>query len=162
MTNKLSLALFTAVLALSISAGGALAAGALVTGRSDGAFVGTFTGNVYGDRGSHAPITLELTQTGKSVSAEMELGEGLYVDGGICGGSYLPASVQSASGETLSTDPRQLQAATAFSVSGLKISAELDGTISPDGKDITAEVNVDLPWLCGRDPVLKVELSKIQ
>ena len=81
---------------------------------------------------------------------------------GRCGGAYIPASVQAASGQTLRDYPNRLQAGVDFKVSGLKPSAALDSQISTDRENLTAQAVIDLPWLCGRDPVLKAELRKIQ
>jgi hypothetical protein len=154
----LSALLFTLSSAVSV----ARAAPAPITARGAGPYQGTFSGYVYGDRGSRAPISLDLTHVGDKVSGEVTLGEGLYVDGGRCGGAYIPAGEQAASGETLRADPNRLQAAVDLKVSGLQISATLDSQISADGESLTAQAVIDLPWLCGGDPVLEAELSKIQ
>ena len=160
--KKWLFAISALLFALSSAVSVARAAPALITARGAGPYQGTFSGYVYGDRGSRAPISLDLTHVGDKVSVEVTLGEGLYVDGGRCGGAYIPASAQAASGETLRGDPSRLQAGVDFKVSGLQISATLDSQISPDGESLIAQAVIDLPWLCGRDPVLEAELSKIQ
>jgi hypothetical protein len=155
------LGLAAVLIAVSLPVGGSLAEGVPAVAEPAGPYEGTFSGYVYGDRDSRAAITLEMTQRENLVEGTLHLSEGLYVDGGRCGGGYLPASVQSASGETLSTDPNRLQASTVFNVSGLQITAEFDSHVSPDGELLTAQASIDLPWLCGRDPLLKAELSKL-
>jgi len=150
------------LIALTSTAGVVLAAQSPVYPSAVGPYEGTFSGYVYGDRGNRVPIMLEMIHRRGTVTGTVNLGEGLYVDGGRCGGAYIPAGVQSAGGETLSTDPNRLQAGTTFRVSGFQISAELDSVISPDGENLTAQAKIDLPWLCGRDPLLEAELSKIQ
>lgn len=159
--KKLFLAFFAVVMAVSVLAGGVLAASVPAAAEPAGPYEGIFSGYVYGDRNSRAEITLEMTHGGNAVEGIVHLGEGLYVDGGRCGGGYIPPSVQSASGETLSTDPNRLQANTVFNVSGLQITAELDSQILPGGEELIVQASIDLPWLCGRDPALKAELSKI-
>lgn len=158
---KMYLGLVAVLIAVSLPVGGSLAAGFPAAAEPAGPYEGTFSGYVYGDRDSRAAITLQMTQRENLVEGTVHLSEGLYVDGGRCGGGYLPASLQSASGETLSTDPNRLQANTVFNVSGLQITAELDSQILPGGEELIAQASIDLPWLCGRDPVLKAELSKI-
>jgi hypothetical protein len=119
-----------------------------------GPFEGTFQGTVYGDNGSKAPITLNLRHRGEDVSGTVSLGSGLYIDGGFCGAGYVPASTQVASGKTLAKKPNELSAASKFKVSGVSVRLLLDGEISPDGEVIEAKAKVDLPWLCGGDPVI--------
>lgn len=160
--KKLLFALSATLIALASTVGIVLAAPLPYKTEAVGPYEGVFSGYVYGDRGSRAPIKLEMIHRRGTVTGTVNLGEGLYVDGGRCGGAYIPASVQSAGGETLSTDPNRLQAGTTFSVSGFQISAELDSLISPEGENLIAQGRIDLPWLCGRDPVLNVELIKVQ
>ena len=42
----------------------------------------------------------------------------------------------------------------------LNVKIKLDGDVSADGDEISAKAKVDLPWLCGRDPVLSGTLYK--
>ena len=127
-----------------------------------GPFEGTFYGYVNGDNGSKAPIILELTHQGDEVQGRVGLGEGLYVDAGICGATYIPSVVQYANGKTQPGNPNQLLTHLSFNVSNFEISADLAGEISKDGKTITAEANIDLPWICGSDPELYGTLSRIE
>lgn len=160
--NTINKVLFASLFAFLPVAGVALALPASASSFSAGPYQGTFSGYAYGDRGSWAPITLELTHVGDEVSGTITLGEGLYVDGGRCGGAHIPTSEQTASGETLRGDPSRLQAGVDLKVNGLQISATLDSQISPDGESLTARAVIDLPWLCGRDPVLHAELIKME
>jgi len=124
-----------------------------------GPYEGVFVGTIYGDGGSSAPVTLDLTHRGDDVEGTVEIGDGLFVNGRYCGSGYVPAGVQTAVGNT-NSNPNTLTADAAFNVSGLKIGLDLDGTLSADGDDLTIEAKIDLPWLCGRDPVVTGELNK--
>jgi len=68
-------------------------------------FDGAFSGTVYGDKGSSAPIYLELSQDGRQVEGYVEIGNGLYVNGGMCGSGYVPGGAQAASGQVSSANP---------------------------------------------------------
>lgn len=125
-----------------------------------GPFDGTFHGVAKGDNGSSAPLTLELTHYGNTVKGTAFLGKGLHVDGGFCGAANIPASVRSASGQTVPNNPRRLAASTAFDVGGFEIGVELDGNVSANGRVLTADAKIDLPWICGGDPVLTTTLYK--
>lgn len=148
MTGVLAavVALF-AITVLSADAAGNEASGG-------GPFSGTFHGTVYGDNGSRAPLSLVLTQQGDEVEGNVFLGRGLYVDGGFCGAGYLPAAVRSASGTTLSANPRHLDAASTIAVEGYDVTVDLDGDLVGNGGVLNVTATVDLPWLCGGDPVL--------
>ena len=117
-------------------------------------FEGTFHGRVKGDNGSSAPISLVLNQKGKKVEGTVFLGEGLYVDAGICGAATVPAVTQSAAGQTSAKNPRHLSAQSAFKVSGLNVKLKLDGDLSADGETLKAKAKIDLPWICGGDPII--------
>ena len=130
-------------------------------GQAVGPYEGTFHGYVYGDRGSKAPLTLELTHRGEQVEGDLSLDRGLYVDGGRCGAFNVPSGVQYASGQTLSNDPRRLIAQSTVDVGGFGIGVDLESDVSPDGETVTAQATIDLPWLCGRDPVLTGTLHRV-
>lgn len=119
-----------------------------------GPFQGDFTGYLYGDKHSKAPVTLELRQIGDEVTGNIILGEGLLIEAGRCGQASIPAGSAVASGQTLANQPRSLQANTSFIVSGFTINGHLESELSTDGKEITAAAEIDLPWICGRDPVI--------
>lgn len=125
-------------------------------------FDGTFQGRIYGDKGSSAPIILELNQDGRVVEGTVEVGRGLYVNGGMCGSGYVPSGVQSAAGQVSASNPRQVYAEAAFKVSGLTVNIDLNGIASADGQEVDTQARIDLPWLCGRDPVLSGTLYRTQ
>lgn len=129
-----------------------------------GSYEGVFVGMIYGDAGSSAPITLDLTHRGNDVEGTVEIGSGLYVNGGNCGAGYVPAGMETAVGETVvhrtGSNPNRLNADASFTVSGFKVGLDLDGSLSADGETLMAEAKIDLPWLCGRDPVITGELEK--
>jgi hypothetical protein len=127
-----------------------------------GHFDGTFEGTIWGDKGSSAPITLQLIQDGRQVEGYVEMGSGLYVNGGMCGAGYVPGSAQAAGGQVSASNPRRLYAESTFKVSGLKVSIDLIGIASADGQEVDAQAKIDLPWLCGRDPVLSGTLYRTQ
>ena len=130
--------------------------------KAEGLFDGTFQGTIYGDKGSSAPIQLQLSQDGRQVVGNVELGSGLYVNGGMCGAGYVPGGAQSAGGQVSASNPRRLYAESSFKVSGFKVTIDLVGVASADGKEVDAQAKIDLPWLCGRDPVLSGTLYRIQ
>ncbi|HSR32335.1 MAG TPA: hypothetical protein VLY63_17370 [Anaerolineae bacterium] len=119
-----------------------------------GPYEGRFYGTARGDADSHATLALYLTHRGNQVKGIVFLGEGLYVDGGICGEGTVPATVQFVEGHTESRDPRRLAVTPTFDVGGLELSVDFEGTVSADGEVISADAKVDLPWFCGRDPSL--------
>ncbi|HSG15123.1 MAG TPA: hypothetical protein VLE70_02220 [Anaerolineae bacterium] len=125
-------------------------------------FDGTFQGTIYGDKGSSAPIELQLAQRGRNVQGNVAIGSGLYVNGGMCGSGYIPGGAQSAGGRVSASNPNRLYAESTFKVSGLKVSIDLTGIASDDGEEVDAQAKIDLPWLCGRDPVLSGTLYRTQ
>lgn len=127
-----------------------------------GYFDGTFHGRVYGDKGTSAPISLQLTQDGRQVEGQVMLGSGLYVNGGMCGSGYIPGGAQYAVGSVSASNSRRLTADSTFVVSGFKVNIDLVGIASADGQELDAEAKIDLPWLCGRDPVLSGTLYRAQ
>ena len=121
---------------------------------SGGLFTGSFEGVLYGDDGSEAPVVLELVQNGRDVTGEITVGRGLLIDGGNCGVVEVPETTQTAVGKTTAQAPRALDAQASFKVQGIAVTINLDGQLSRNGEDLTAEARIDLPWLCGRDPVV--------
>jgi hypothetical protein len=124
-----------------------------------GPFEGTFNGMVYGNNGTSAPFSLVMTHRGDVVSGTAFVGEGLFVDGGICGSAYVPATAQAAGGVT-SGKGNQLDAKTTFNIEGMPITVDLESTVV--GGVIDAEAKIDLPWFCGSDPVLSASLTQVQ
>jgi len=127
-----------------------------------GHFDGTFEGTVQGDKGSSAPISLQLSQDGRQVEGYVEIGSGLYVNGGMCGAGYIPGSAQAAGGQVSASNPRRINAESTFVVSGFKVNIDLVGIASADGQEVDAQAKIDLPWLCGKDPVLSGTLYRAQ
>ncbi len=127
---------------------------------SGGPFTGTFSGYLVGDRGSRAPVEMELVQTGREVEGTLTIGTGLIVNGGNCGVAAVPTGTQTAVGRTSATNLRHIDAATSVAVSGLTVKIDLDGDLSRDGETLTAEAEIDLPWLCGRDPMITGVFAK--
>jgi hypothetical protein len=125
-----------------------------------GPYEGTFEGITYGDQGSHAPLSLDLTHRGDEVEGMVRLGEGLYVNGGWCGAVDVPATTQYVEGQTVRGDPRRLMVNPTFDIGGLDLEVGFESKVSADGEVITARAKVDLPWFCGRDPVLRATLYK--
>lgn len=119
-----------------------------------GPYEGAFEGLVWGDRGSQAPISLELTHRGRDVEGTVSLGEGLYVGGGWCGAVEVPATEQYVSGQTDRYNARRVAVTPTFDAGGFDLTVKFESTLSRDGETITARAKIDLPWFCGRDPVL--------
>lgn len=134
--------------------------GSTVATASGGLFTGSFEGVLYGDDGSEAPVVLELVQNGRDVTGEISVGRGLFIDGGNCGVVEVPVTTQTATGRTTASAPRNLDAVAALKVQGISVTIHLDSELSRDGEDITAEAKIDLPWLCGRDPVINGEFTR--
>jgi hypothetical protein len=125
-----------------------------------GPYEGSFEGTAYGDEDTSATLTLDLTHRGDQVAGNLSLGPGLYVKGGICGGAYVPSAVEYASGETVRNNPNRLVASTKVDVGRFDITVKLESDVSPSGDVIKAKAKLDLPWFCGRDPVLNATLYK--
>ncbi len=155
------------ILALAMSA--TLAFSASVSAAPDVAkttnskpFNGTFNGKIYGDKGTTAPISLVLNHKGSQVEGKVFIGEGLYLDGGMCGAGYIPAASQYATGQSSAKNPRYLTANSSFKVSGVNVNLKLDGDLSANGEQLKAKATVDLPWFCGGDPIITGTLYRSQ
>jgi hypothetical protein len=149
----------SAMLAITITAS---AAPGEAKSKKAGPFQGTFNGTVYGDNGTSAPLSLVMTHQGNQVEGTVFLGKGLYVNGGMCGSGYIPAAAQTAAGQTSSNDPGHLAAQSYFKISGIGVKLLLDGDVSADGEQIETKAKIDLPWICGTDPVISGTLYKAQ
>lgn len=123
-------------------------------------FNGVFAGMLEGDNDSSAPGTLELAQNGKDVTGAFTIAPGLYIDGGRCGEAEVPPGTQSATGTIDPKDPNKMRAEVTVKQSGLTITITLDGALSKDGKTLTGTAKADLPFLCGRDPVIIGEFER--
>ena len=122
-------------------------------------FTGTFVGTIEGDNNTSAPITLELEQNGNKVTGTAFIDEGLYLKAGSCGSAYLPAATQSTTGTVSAKNPNVLTSQMKLTVSGVKVTIDLSGKLVNDQLD--AQAKIDLPWLCGSDPILTSQLEKI-
>lgn len=159
--NLLFFLSLTAIALMTFFIASAQAAPVRPIAASGGLFAGTFEGFLYGEDGSQAPIALELVQDGRVVTGDITVGRGLLIDGGNCGQAEVPAATQTAAGATTARAPRHLDANADFKVQGIAVSVDLDGDLSRDGKTITAEARIDLPWLCGHNPVITGELARV-
>lgn len=117
-------------------------------------FNGTFVGALTTDGGSSAPATLTLAQDGSIVGGTINVGQGLVVNGGNCGQTPVPAGNVNANGQIDPANPNRLAAESMFNVQGLMIKLQLVGELSADGQTLNAQAGIDLPMLCGRDPVI--------
>lgn len=135
---------------------GANAAPAAAT--AAGPYEGVFHGTVYAPNGSKAAMSLDLTHRGSAVEGTVFLGKGLSFDAGMCGSGAVPASTVVASGKSSAGNPRALTASSTFNVQGMDIKADLESYVS--GDNLNAEVTIDLPWICGGDPVLTGQLHR--
>lgn len=129
---------------------------------SGGLFAGTFEGYLTGDDNSRAPVVIDLVQNGRTVSGTIDVERGLVVDGGRCGSAAVPAGSQAAAGQVSARNPRHLDAAASFEVQGITVRVDLDADMAADGDSIEAVAKIDLPWLCGRDPVVSGEFGRVQ
>jgi hypothetical protein len=125
-----------------------------------GPFQGIFYGWINGDEGSKAPLVLDLTHQNETIFGDIYLGEGLVVDGGICGSAAVPAAKQSASSQTSLGTPNEFNASTAFEISGMEINVDIASRVADNGETLTAEAQIDLPWFCGADPVIEGTLAR--
>lgn len=158
--KKAIISILAALVMLSAASISAFAAPPLPQSQKTKPFDGTFTGTVYGSKGSSAPLTLNLSQTGATVKGDLRLGSGLYVDGGFCGGGYVPSGIQSATGKVVPDNPNRLTAGSTFKVNGMNIKVRLVGDALANGNALKAKATVDLPWLCGQDPELSGTLYR--
>lgn len=127
-----------------------------------GPYEGKFSGYVYGANGSKATLTLVLTHRDGVVQGMANLGEGMYVKAGRCGSGYLPRYSQHIQGNSLPTNPNQIIANTYFKISNFQIGVELDSSISEDGRVLSAQAEIDIPWICGKDPQFSGTLYRVQ
>ena len=156
----LILVLGIAIAATSAAQAAPAQAPPIETTAATGPFDGIFYGWVNSDNGSRAPMVLDLTHKGSTVSGDIYLGEGLVVNGGICGEAAVPSGIQSATGTTDPRSPDMFSTAIGFEFSGLEIGVDITGQVAPDGESLSAEAQIDLPWFCGADPELSGTLLR--
>jgi len=123
-----------------------------------GPYEGTFNGTVYAPDRSSAPMSLILTHRGNVVDGTVFIGDGLNIDAGMCGSASIPATSVYANGNTSASNPKNLSARSSFDVSGVNVTVDLNSQVSGDKLNATAKI--DLPWLCGGDPVLNGTLYR--
>ena len=124
----------------------------------EGPYEGVFHGKVYAPDGSSANMSLDLTHRGNVVDGTVFLGEGLNIDAGLCGVGTIPTSSIFATGNTSASNPKNLSATSAFDVSGITVKVDLDSQVQ--GDTLKANAKIDLPWLCGSDPVISGTLQR--
>jgi len=132
-------------------------------GATDGAtspFNGSFAGTLSTGNGSSAPVNLALTQTGTIVSGDINIGDGLTIDGGNCGAQAIPAGGRAVSGQTDPSNPNHIEVSAGYDVQGITITARLTADLSADGNAITGRIDLDLPFFCGSDPVITGALAR--
>ena len=153
--KRIMLGIAVVVAILSASLGWAYAASDVEDMDAVGPYEGSFSGTAYGDKGSTAPLELELTHRGSRVEGDVSIGEGLHVDAGFCGTFDLPAIDASIAGQTLEDEPRRLEASPTFDAGAFELTVDFQSKVSASGNIIVTKANVDLPWLCGQDPALR-------
>ena len=131
-----------------------------VGGGGAAAFNGRFAGTLTSDDGSTAPVSLDLTQTGSTVAGDIAIGDGLTIDGGNCGAQAIPAGARAVSGQTDPSNPNHIEVSAGYEVQGFNITANLRGDLSPDGNTLTGQIDLSLPFLCGRNPVITGSLAR--
>lgn len=154
--------LLLTALILSTSAFAPLVASADSINSQIGPLDGIFIGDVHSNNGTSAPLMLQLSQIGNQVYAIADIGEGLTVDAGFCGVVPIPAGSFSASALSDPRRPNMLAADVTFDVNGFEVSASLVSELLDSGDQLDAEVSIDLPWLCGRDPTLRGSLDLVE
>ncbi len=154
--KKLLVGLFV-VMGIVLTMSVASAAPETAVGKA-GPYEGVFHGTVYAPDGSSANMSLDMTHRNGIVEGTVFLGEGLTLDAGLCGTAAIPASSVVASGKTAAANPNKLAATSVFDVSGITVKVNLNSQIS--GDELGATATIDLPWLCGSDPVLTGTLHR--
>ena len=134
--------------------------GASGSGTTGAGFNGTFSGTLNGDRGSSAVGTLTLTQTGDAVSGDLVIGPGLVLDAGTCGAQSIPQLTQTAGGMIDPAAPNRLRTTSSIPLGGFTIGVVLTAELSADGQTLAARADLDLPFLCGRDPSVSGTLNR--
>jgi hypothetical protein len=158
--KRLAVVVFVVLAVMMTAAVGAYAAPEVASTGRVGPYEGTFRGVAYGDKGSSAPLSLDLTHRGSQVRGNVYLGEGLHVSAGFCGSVNLPAAGQRIEGETAFWNPKRLVADPTFDAGSFDLTIDFESNVSADGEVITAKAKVDLPWFCGRDPMLTSTLYR--
>lgn len=123
-------------------------------------FNGAFTGTLTADNGSSAPATITLSESAGAVTGLLDIGEGLSIDAGNCGVQTVPAGAQRASGSLDPANSNRLSTTGSIPVAGFTIGVALSAELAPGGDSLTTRVDLDLPFLCGRDAAINGTFSK--
>ena len=123
-------------------------------------YTGSFAGTLISDDGSTAPVSLNLTQSGTTVTGDITIGDGLTIDGGNCGAQAIPAGSRSVSGQVDPSNPNHIEVSAGYEVQGFTITANLRGDLAADGNSLTGQIDLSLPFLCGRNPVISGSLAR--
>ena len=158
--KKLGLVTLAVLAILSVSVTGVFAAPEMVSTGVVGPYEGTFQGVARTERNSRALLALDLTHRGDRVQGTVYLGKGLHVDAGWCGSVDLPALSAKIAAQTVPGNPRRLLANPTFDASGFELTIDFESNLMGDGDVISAKATVDVPWFCGRDPVLTSTLYR--
>ena len=129
-------------------------------GGAAGGYTGAFAGMLTSDDGSTAPVSLNLTQSGTTVAGDITIGDGLTIDGGNCGAQAIPAGSRSVSGQVDPSNPNHIEVSAGYEVQGFTITASLRGDLAADGNSLNGGINLSLPFLCGRNPVISGALAR--
>jgi hypothetical protein len=135
-------------------AGGEAAATAVPVAPAAGGFNGLFAGALNSENGSSAPATLELSQSGETVTGRLTIDNGLTLDVGNCGTQAVPPGSQTAAGRVDATNPNHLQTQGTIEAGGFTIGVTLTADLAADGQSVAAQAALDLPLICGADPVI--------
>ncbi len=115
---------------------------------------GIFSGTVYGHNNSSAFLTMELDHQGNLVDGTATISEGLEVRGGFCGLAEVPAGTEPVNGSSDPANPRKLRGSTSNEVQGIPVTITVNALMRSDQQTVDATPHIDLPGLCGADPVL--------
>ena len=124
-----------------------------------GGYTGAFAGTLTSDDGSTAPVSLNLTQSGTTVTGDITIGDGLTIDGGNCGAQAIPAGSRAVSGQVDPSNPNHIEVSAGYEVQGFTITANLRGDLAADGR-LSGQIDLSLPFLCGRNPVITGSLAR--
>lgn len=131
---------------------------------NSGLYQGTFTGTAIGNCGTSAPLTLNLTQNGNSVTGTATIGNGIEVNTGNspCPGLVsVPSGTMNFNGIVSRRDPRHLEATSDISILGMTITSDVVTKLSQDNNTMHIQLNLNIPWPC-ESTTLKATLNRSQ
>src|SRR5262245_17538849 len=115
--RKFVVGALTALVLLTATTAGAWAAPSPAATPA-GPYEGKFQGRVSSDNGTSAPLSVNSTHRGNTVSGTASLGSGLVVETRFCGEAAIPAATQQLTGYTQPDRPRHLEATSTFRAEG--------------------------------------------